>query len=186
MYKLRKAQTRSAKCWRRKEAKGNVIILRYADDIVVGFQHEDDARRFWDAMRVRPEEFSLALHPDKTRLLEFGRNAAGRRKRYGLGRPETFTWVSSSSVGGLVVVSSSYRGRPEGIACGRNSGRSRRNFGGACMNRFQCKGNGSGRWFAGTSRTTRCPPIGGHSPHFDTTSPISGGARSGDAARRMP
>jgi RNA-directed DNA polymerase len=79
--------------WRRKEAKGNVIILRYADDVVVGFQHEDDARRFWDAMRSRLEEFSLALHPDKTRLLEFGRNAAGRRKRNGLGRPETFTFL---------------------------------------------------------------------------------------------
>ncbi|WP_269767625.1 reverse transcriptase domain-containing protein, partial [Burkholderia ubonensis] len=63
--------------WRRTEARGNVIITRYADDIVAGFQHEDDARRFWDAMRARLEEFSLALHPDKTRLLEFGRNAAG-------------------------------------------------------------------------------------------------------------
>ena len=70
-----------------------MIILRYADDIVVGFQHEDDAWRFWDAMRARLEEFSLALHPDKTRLLEFGRKAAGRRKRYGLVRPETFTFL---------------------------------------------------------------------------------------------
>ncbi len=64
--------------WRRREARGNVIISRYADDIVVGFEYEADARRFWDAMRARLEEFSLALHPDKTRLLEFGRNAAGR------------------------------------------------------------------------------------------------------------
>ncbi|WP_415872778.1 group II intron reverse transcriptase/maturase, partial [Burkholderia ubonensis] len=67
--------------WRRTEARGNVIITRYADDIVAGFQHEDDARRFWDAMRARLEEFSLALHPDKTRLLEFGRNAAGRTRQ---------------------------------------------------------------------------------------------------------
>ncbi|WP_036047344.1 group II intron reverse transcriptase/maturase [Paraburkholderia mimosarum] len=79
--------------WRRREAKGNVIITRYADDIVVGFEHEADARHFWDAMRARLEEFSLTLHPDKTRLLEFGRSAAGRRKRYGLGRPETFTFL---------------------------------------------------------------------------------------------
>ncbi|WP_368621828.1 group II intron reverse transcriptase/maturase [Paraburkholderia sp. BR13444] len=79
--------------WRRREAKGNVIITRYADDIVVGFEHEADARRFWEAMQARLEEFALALHPDKTRLLEFGRNAAGRRKRYGLGRPETFTFL---------------------------------------------------------------------------------------------
>jgi RNA-directed DNA polymerase len=79
--------------WRRREAKGNVIITRYADDIVVGFEHEADARHFWDAMRARLEEFSLTLHPDKTRLLEFGRSAAGRRKRCGLGRPETFTFL---------------------------------------------------------------------------------------------
>ena len=81
-----------AERWRRKEARGNVIILRFADDIVVGFQHEADARRFWEAMRVRFEQFSLALHPDKTRLLEFGRQAANRKQR-GLGKPETFTFL---------------------------------------------------------------------------------------------
>jgi RNA-directed DNA polymerase len=79
--------------WRRREAKGNVIILRYADDVVVGFEHEADARRFWDAMRLRLEEFSLELHPDKTRLMEFGRYAAVNRKRRGLCRPETFTFL---------------------------------------------------------------------------------------------
>ena len=82
-----------AERWRRREAKGNVIILRYADDIVAGFQHEDDARRFWDAMRPRFEQFSLALHPDKTRLLEFGRHAAANRMQRGLGKPETFTFL---------------------------------------------------------------------------------------------
>jgi len=79
--------------WRRREAKGKVIVLRYADDIVVGFQHEDDARRFWEAMRLRFEQFSLALHPDKTRLLEFGRYAAANRMQRGLGKPETFTFL---------------------------------------------------------------------------------------------
>ena len=79
--------------WRRREAKGNVIILRYADDIVVGFEHEADARRFWEAMRLRLEEFSLALHPDKTRLLEFGRYAVANRHSRGLGKPETFTFL---------------------------------------------------------------------------------------------
>jgi RNA-directed DNA polymerase len=82
-----------AERWRRREATGNVIILRYADDIVVGFQHDADARRFWEAMRVRFEQFSLALHPDKTRLLEFGRHAAANRKQRGLGKPETFTFL---------------------------------------------------------------------------------------------
>lgn len=70
-----------------------MIILRYADDIVVGFEHEADARRFWDAMRSRLEAFSLELHPDKTRLLEFGRYAAVNRQSRGLGRPETFTFL---------------------------------------------------------------------------------------------
>src|SRR5277367_4788899 len=67
--------------WRRREATGNVIITRYADDIVVGFEHETDARRFWDAMRRRLQEFELSLHPDKTRLIEFGRHAADRRSQ---------------------------------------------------------------------------------------------------------
>ncbi|MGK2924205.1 MAG: group II intron reverse transcriptase/maturase [Lysobacterales bacterium] len=79
--------------WRRREATGNVIVVRYADDIVVGFEHEADARRFWDAMRTRFEQFGLELHGDKTRLLEFGRFAAGRRKRRRLGKPETFTFL---------------------------------------------------------------------------------------------
>jgi RNA-directed DNA polymerase len=72
-----------AERWRRREATGNMIIVRYADDLVVGFEHETDARRFWDAMRKRLEEFSLLLHPDKTRLIEFGRHAADRRAQRG-------------------------------------------------------------------------------------------------------
>jgi RNA-directed DNA polymerase len=79
--------------WRRREATGNVVVVRYADDIVVGFEHEADARRFWDAMRTRFEQFALELHGKKTRLLEFGRYAAGRRQRRGLGKPETFTFL---------------------------------------------------------------------------------------------
>ena len=82
-----------AERWRRREARGNVIILRYADDIVVGFEHEVDARHFWEAMRSRFEQFSLALHPDKTRLLEFGRYAAVNRTQRGLGKPDTFTFL---------------------------------------------------------------------------------------------
>ena len=82
-----------AERWRRCEATGNMIIVRYADDLVVGFEHEIDARRFWDAMRKRLEEFSLSLHPDKTRLIEFGRHAAARRAQRGLGKPETFKFL---------------------------------------------------------------------------------------------
>ena len=79
--------------WRRREATGDMIIVRYADDIVIGFEHEADARRFWDAMRERLREFSLTLHPDKTRLIEFGRHAARNREKRGLGKPETFTFL---------------------------------------------------------------------------------------------
>ena len=79
--------------WRRRQARGAVIVVRYADDIVAGFEHEADARAFWGAMRERLELFELELHEDKTRLLEFGRYAAQRRKRRGLGKPETFTFL---------------------------------------------------------------------------------------------
>jgi group II intron reverse transcriptase/maturase len=82
-----------AEQWRRREAKGQMIMVRYADDLVAGFEREADARRFWDAMRQRFEKFGLELHEDKTRLLEFGRYAAERRARRGLGKPETFTFL---------------------------------------------------------------------------------------------
>ena len=77
-----------------------MIIVRYADDIVVGFEHEADARRFWDAMRTRFEEFALSLHPDKTRLIEFGRHAADRRAQRGLGKPETFNFLGFTFICG--------------------------------------------------------------------------------------
>ena len=86
--------------WRRREAAGDVIIVRYADDIVVGFEHESDARRFWDAMQKRFEEFALSLHPDKTRLIEFGRYAATRRAKVGLGKPETFNFLGFTFICG--------------------------------------------------------------------------------------
>lgn len=89
-----------AQQWRRREASGNVIFVRYADDIVAGFEHEADARRFWDAMRLRFEQFELELHGDKTRLLEFGRHAADRRRRRGEGKPETFTFLGFIFISG--------------------------------------------------------------------------------------
>src|SRR6202047_2854123 len=82
-----------AERWRRREATGDMIMVRYADDTVVGFQHENDARRFRDAMRDRLREFSLSLHPEKTRLLEFGRFAAQNCKRRGRSKPKTFKFL---------------------------------------------------------------------------------------------
>jgi group II intron reverse transcriptase/maturase len=89
-----------AQRWRRREAKGNVIIVRYADDIVMGFEHEADARSFMEAMRLRFEQFLLVLHPDKTRLLEFGRHAAANRRQRGLGKPETFAFLGFTFICG--------------------------------------------------------------------------------------
>ncbi len=89
-----------AERWRRQEATGDMIIVRYADDLVLGFQHESDAHRFLDAMRARFEEFALSLHPDKTRLIEFGRHAAVRRARNGLGKPETFNFLGFTFICG--------------------------------------------------------------------------------------
>jgi group II intron reverse transcriptase/maturase len=82
-----------AERWRRREASGDMIMVRYADDLVVGFQYEHDVRRFWDAMRGRLREFSLSLHPEKTRLIEFGRFAAQNCKRRGHSKPETFKFL---------------------------------------------------------------------------------------------
>jgi group II intron reverse transcriptase/maturase len=79
--------------WRRREATGDMIIVRYADDFIIGFEREIDARRFLDAMRERSGKFALSLHPDKTRLIEFGRFTAANRKRRGLGKPETFSFL---------------------------------------------------------------------------------------------
>ncbi|WP_352812538.1 reverse transcriptase domain-containing protein [Mesorhizobium sp. M0293] len=95
-----------AKRWRQREATGDMIIVRYADDVVVGFEREDDARCFLAAMRARLEEFELTLHPDKTRLIEFGRHAAAERKQRGLAKPETFAFL-----GFTLICGKSRRGR---------------------------------------------------------------------------
>ena len=70
-----------------------MVIVRYADDAIFGFESETDARRFLDAMRERLAAFALTLHPDKTRLIEFGRFAAANRERRGLSKPETFKFL---------------------------------------------------------------------------------------------
>ena len=81
------------KKWRSHEVEGDTIIVRYADDFVVGFQHKEDAERFLSAVKERFGSFGLEIHPDKTRLIEFGRYATKQRQRRGLGRPETFDFL---------------------------------------------------------------------------------------------
>ncbi len=104
-----------AERWRRREATGDMIIVRYADDFIVGFQREADARRFLDMMRERLQEFALSLHPEKTRLIEFGRLAVENRRQRGLGKPEPSpSWASSSSAIKLAGVNSRSNGSPDG------------------------------------------------------------------------
>jgi hypothetical protein len=82
------------------------VKFPWATRLVVGFEHESDARRFWDEMRERLQKFSLSLHPDKTRLIEFGRYAATNRRQRGLGKPETFNFL-----GFTFICGKSLRGR---------------------------------------------------------------------------
>ena len=79
--------------WRERHARGSVIIVRYADDFVMGFQSQVDAERFLRELHKRMEQFGLQLHPEKTRLIEFGRYAAERREKRGEGKPETFNFL---------------------------------------------------------------------------------------------
>ena len=78
-----------AQQWRKRHARGNVILVRYADDIVAGFEHKADAERFRASLNERMARFALTLHQEKTRLIEFGRSAAANRQRRGLGKAST-------------------------------------------------------------------------------------------------
>ena len=79
--------------WRKHRAAGDLIVVRYADDIVMGFENRDEAERFLQEWKDRLQKFGLELHPDKTRLIEFGRSAAENRKQRGEGKPETFDFL---------------------------------------------------------------------------------------------
>src|SRR5262245_41767611 len=162
-----------------------MIIVRYADDFIVGFQHENDARRFLNALRERLGEFALSLHSEKTRLIEFGRFAAENRKRRGLGKPETFNFL------GFTFICS--KTRQDKFQIKRKSRRDRMraklkklrtNCGGGCISRSQSKGNGWRRSCPVTSTTMQCRPTFVHCQHSAIMSAICGGVRSRDAATR--
>jgi group II intron reverse transcriptase/maturase len=84
--------------WRRRNAHGDVILVRFADDYVAGFERREDAERFLADLRDRFAEFGLVLHPEKTRLIEFGRFAAERRQARGLRKPETFEFLGFTHI----------------------------------------------------------------------------------------
>jgi RNA-directed DNA polymerase len=117
--------------WRRRRGGGEVIVVRYADDTVVGFQHRSDAERFLDELRQRLQRFGLELHPQKTRIIEFGRLAARKRKARNSAswKPSPFS-ASRTSAERAGEGPSSSCGTPSANGCGRSSGRSRRRYGG--------------------------------------------------------
>jgi hypothetical protein len=86
--------------WRQKWAQGEVVVIRYADDSIAGFQYQTDADRFLENLRERLAKFGLELHPDKTRRIEFGRFAEKNRKRRGEGNPETFDFLGFTHISG--------------------------------------------------------------------------------------
>src|ERR1700726_3344986 len=79
--------------WRQRQAAGQMIVIRYADDTIVGFEHSQDAERFLSDLSTRLAQFGLGLHPDKTRLIEFGRHAVASRQARGFGKPQTFDFL---------------------------------------------------------------------------------------------
>jgi len=86
--------------WRKKWAQGEVVVVRYADDTILGFQYQTDADHFLENLRERLAKFGLELHPDKTRRIEFGRSAEANRKRRGEGKPETFDFLGFTHISG--------------------------------------------------------------------------------------
>ncbi len=103
--------------WRQRQAHGDVVIVRFADDFVVGFEHRDDAEQCLAGLRERFARFGLTLHPEKTRLLEFGRHAATNRRARGEGKPESFNFLgfthscATTRKGGFTVLRRTMRTR---------------------------------------------------------------------------
>jgi Reverse transcriptase (RNA-dependent DNA polymerase) len=162
-----------------------MIIVRYADDVVVGFEHETDARRFWDAMRERLKEFSLSLHPDKARLIEFGRFAADRRAQRGLGKPETFKFL-----GFVFICGRTRKGKFQPERKSRresHAGKAQRDQGGAMANAPGDPRTGAlaGAGLGATLLTMPCRPTSRCSAPFVTMSNASGCERCGAAVRRI-
>jgi RNA-directed DNA polymerase len=84
--------------WRRRQAQGEVIVVRFADDFIVGFEHRAESERFLSELKERFQKFGLELHPEKTRLIEFGRFAGERRRERGEGKPETFDFLGFTHI----------------------------------------------------------------------------------------
>ena len=144
--------------WRRKVAKGDVLVVRYADDLVLGFQLKADATRFLQEFKERLAQFILELHPEKTRLIEFGRYAASDRKLRGERKPEAFNFLGFTHYCGQGT-------RPEPSPSGalrrkrawqRSSRPSRSSFVVACTIALPKPVLGSAKSSTATTNTTQC------------------------------
>jgi RNA-directed DNA polymerase len=172
-----------AKWWRSRHTHGDMIIVRFADDFIVGFEYQDDAQRFLTDLRERFAKFGLELHGQKTRLIEFGRHATRRRKARGLGKPGTFDFLGFTHLCGKtrdgrfglrrITISS---------GCGRNRGSSNNSFSGNGISLFPSRANGWQAWCEGTSHTTPCPATARRSGHSAPRQPGTGTGRYGAAA----
>jgi hypothetical protein len=156
------------------------------NDFIIGFQHESDARRYLDEMSERLGKFALTLHPEKTRLIEFGRFAAERRERRGLGKPETFNFLGFTFIcdktrtGKFQLKRKSRRDRMRTKLTMIKEEMSKR-----MHQPIPTRGNGCGMSSKATSTTTRCRPTTVHWARSGTMSPTSGDARCGDAVRKI-
>ena len=132
--------------WRTRHPTGDMIVVRYADDTIVGFQHQGDAKRFLNDLKDRLAQFALSLHPEKTRLIEFGKFAAERRKggaKASQGCSTSWGSPTTAPPGRAAWAFNSGAGR-SGSGCGPNSTRSLRSFGGTGIGRSTSRGVGSG------------------------------------------
>ena len=170
--------------WRTRHAHGDVVIVRFADDFVVGFEHREDAERFSIELRDRLSKFGLELNAEKTRLIEFGRHAARDRAARGLGKPETFRFLGFTHICGKTRKSGRFKlTRPlTQSGCVASCSRSNARWRSGCIFPSQSRAAGSPASCPGTTATTRCPTTSRRSPPSAKRSSVTGSRRFGDAA----
>jgi RNA-directed DNA polymerase len=155
--------------WRRRHARGEVIIVRFADDFTMGFEYQEDAQRFLAELRERFVKFGLELHPEKTRLIEFGRFAAANRRARGLGKPETFDFLGFTHIcarmrdgrfwGRRITVAKRMRAKLQ-------YERSKTSSSDGGISPFPSRGSGWRAWCGVTAPTTPCLAIARRLPVF--------------------
>jgi len=175
--------------WRKKRACGDVIVVRFADDFVVGFEHREEAERFLAELRERLAKFGLELHPEKTRLIAFGRKAASDWRHRGGPKPGTFNFLGFTHLcgktrkGGYTVLRRTMRKRMQAkLLALKIELRRRMHLPVPVQGAYLSTCGVSSR---GTCATSACPTTAGASGCSVFSSAVSGGARSSDAARNI-